>query len=81
MFIQSKVIYRFSVIAIKNPNSIFTEMGKKSLNFLRKHKRSQIVKSILRKKGKAGGITLNDLKMCYNATVSKTVCAGIKTAI
>ena len=47
--------------------------NKTSLNFLFKHRRPWIPKTILRKKNRAGGITLPDCRRCYKAT-------GVKTA-
>ena len=73
MSILLKVLYRFNAIPIKLIMVFFTKLEQKIENFVWKHKRPQITSAILKKKIKAGGTNLQDIRLFYKAIVIKTV--------
>lgn len=67
-----KAIYRSNAVPINIPTKVSTDPDRRINNFIGKHNKPRIGKTIIHNKGTSEGLTISDMKPNYRATVMKT---------
>ena len=68
-----RAIYIFNAIPNKIPSTFFAELEQITLKFVGNPKRPCIARGMLKKKTKAGGITVSDFMLSCKAVMIKTM--------
>ena len=81
MSVLSKAIYTFSTIPVKIIPAFFTVLVQAILKRVWNQKRPRKDKVMLKKKCKAGGITVSDFSLYYKVVIIRQYGTGPKTDI